>query len=157
MFSTLKNKVRAFIALFFVAVLLGSLLVKPVHILLVDHDLTEVMQTSATSGVLSTPQHDCTICSFEFCFFIPQSQIKIPKVDVAFVQKITPPTTERITNKNSHHFRLRGPPTVWILPPSCCSRTQVLLLWFVVSIFLINKIQCFTIVFSRIFTVWIVV
>ena len=112
MLSTLKNKVRAFIALFFVTVILGSLLVKPVHILLVDHDLTEVMQTSATYSVVSTPQHDCTICSFEFCFFIPQSQIQIPKVDVAFIQKITLPTTERIANQNSHHFRLRGPPAV---------------------------------------------
>jgi len=112
MLSTLKNKIRSFLALFFVTVLLGSLLVKPVHILLVDHDRTELLQTSATSGVVSTPQHDCTICSFEFCFFIPQSQAQIPRADVAFVQKITPPTTDRIANQNSHHFRLRGPPVV---------------------------------------------
>lgn len=113
MLSALKNKIRAFIALFFVTVLLGSLLVKPVHILLVDHDWTEALHISSASfGVVSTPQHDCTICSFEFCFFIPQSQVQIPRADVVFIQRITPPTTDRISNQNSHHFRLRGPPSV---------------------------------------------
>ena len=112
MHSTLKNNIRSFLALFFVTVLLGSLLVKPVHILMVDHGEAEALQISSEAGVVSLPQHDCTICSFEFCFFVPQSQVQIPKADVAFIQEITQPTTDRIVNQDSHHFRLRGPPVV---------------------------------------------
>jgi len=66
MFLSLKHKVNALVALLFSAVLLGSLLVKPLHILLVNHDRAETLEVNTESGAVSTPQHDCTICNFEF-------------------------------------------------------------------------------------------
>ena len=112
MFLPLKHKVNALVALLFSAVLLGSLLVKPLHILLVSHDRAETLEVHTESRAVSTPQHDCTICNFEFCFFIPQAQVYVPKADITFAVEITPRTIERTIQQTSHHFLLRGPPTL---------------------------------------------
>jgi len=112
MFTPFRHKINALVALLFSAVLLGSLLVKPLHILLVSHDRAETLKVHIESGAVSTPQHDCTICNFEFCFFIPQAQVYVPKADVTFAVEITPRTIERIIPQTSHHFLLRGPPTL---------------------------------------------
>lgn len=112
MFLSLKHKVHALVALLFSVVLLGSLLVKPVHILLVSHDRAETLKVQSDFGVVSVLGHDCSICNFEFCSFIPQSQVHVPKADVAFAQEITPRTIDRIIKQTSHHFQLRGPPSL---------------------------------------------
>ncbi len=110
MFPVLKHKFHALVALILSAVLLGSLLVKPVHILLVSHNRADTLKVQSDFGVISNPSHDCSICNFEFCYFIPQSQIHVPKADMTFAQEITPRTVDRIINQTSHHFQLRGPP-----------------------------------------------
>ena len=112
MFPTVKHKVHALVALLFSVVLLGSLLVKPVHILLISHDRAETLKVQSDFGVVSVPGHDCSICNFEFCFFIPQAQVYVPKADITFAVVITPRTIERIVQQTSHHFLLRGPPTL---------------------------------------------
>ena len=112
MFPTVKHKVHALLALFFTAVLFGSMFGKPVHILLSHHYETGVFNTSSTSGAISNPHSDCPICNFEFCSFIPQNQILVPKADMVFAQEVTPETADRIIHQTSHHFQLRGPPAL---------------------------------------------
>jgi hypothetical protein len=113
MFLSLKHKVHALLALFLTAVLFGSMLGKPVHILLSHHyEETAALNNFSTSGEISNPHSDCPICNFEFCSFIPQSQVHVPKADVAFAQEITPRTADRIIIQTSHHFQLRGPPVL---------------------------------------------
>jgi hypothetical protein len=108
----IKCKVHAFVALLFSAVLLVFLLVKPVHILFVSHDRVETLKLQSDFGVFSNSHHNCSVCNFEFCSFIPQAQVHIPKADISFAQKITPQTIDRIIKQTSHHFQLRGPPVL---------------------------------------------
>ena len=108
----IKRKVHAFVALLFSAVLLGSLLVKPVHILFVSHDRVETLKVQSDFGVISNSHHDCSVCNFEFCSFIPQAQVHVPKADISFAREITPRTINGIIKQTSHHFLLRGPPVI---------------------------------------------
>ena len=107
---SLKHKVHAFVALLFSAVLLGSLLVKPVHILFVSHDRAETLKVQSDFGIISNSHHDCSVCNFEFCSFIPQAPVHVPKADVSFAREITPRIVDGIIKQTSHHFQLRGPP-----------------------------------------------
>lgn len=108
----IKRKVHAFVALLFSAVLLGSLLVKPVHILFVSHDRAETLKVQSDYGVITNTHHDCSVCNFEFCSFIPQSPVHVPKADVSFAREITPRIIDGIIKQSSHHFLLRGPPVM---------------------------------------------
>jgi len=108
----IKRKVHAFVALLFSAVLLGSLLVKPVHILFVSHDRAETLKVQSDFGVITNTHHDCSVCNFEFCSFIPQSQVHVPKADISFAREITPRIVDGIIKQTSHHFLLRGPPVL---------------------------------------------
>ena len=109
---SLKHKVHAFVALLFSAVLLGSLLVKPVHILFVSHDRAETLKVQSDFGVITNTHHDCSVCNFEFCSFIPQASVHVPKADISFAREITPRTINGIIKQTSHHFLLRGPPVI---------------------------------------------
>lgn len=108
----IKRKVHAFVALLFSAVLLVSLLVKPVHILFVSHDRAETLKVQSDFGVITNTHHDCSVCNFEFCSFIPQSPVHVPKADVSFAREITPRIIDGIIKQSSHHFLLRGPPVM---------------------------------------------
>jgi len=113
MFQTTKHKAHALAALFFAAVLLGSIFIKPVHILLVSHDIAEAVNVQSDLGIVSNPHHhDCSICQFEFCSFIPQTPVNIPPMAVAFAKEVTPETTGSLSNLTSLHFQLRAPPVL---------------------------------------------
>ena len=111
MFKTIRHKVRIAYALLFTAVLIGSLLAKPVHVLLVHHDLVETIQSySHQKTYTNQHHHECAICDFEFCSFIPQKQVIVPQVNII-------PTNELVTRmvacfvcNSSHNFQLRAPP-----------------------------------------------
>jgi hypothetical protein len=107
----LKNNGRLFLALLLTAVLTGTLLIKPAHILLVHHELTEI-STGHSDGttVANSHQQDCPICDFEFCSFISSSVISVPKVAAVFAAELTPCTIDRPVDQSSHHFQLRAPP-----------------------------------------------
>jgi hypothetical protein len=112
MHRTLNHKIHVLSSLFLLTVLLGSILVKPIHILLVHHDLTERIEvTSHEISISNSHQQDCAICDFEFCTFIPQSQISIPQMTVIVRNEQTPPTVDCFVNTSTHLFQLRAPPT----------------------------------------------
>ena len=109
--NKLKNKVHVLLALFLTVVLSGTILVKPVHILLVHHELTELTSVHSNGTTLANPDHqDCLICDFEFCSFISSTPIIVPKVAVTYATEMTPRTIDRLTNLASHYFQLRAPP-----------------------------------------------
>lgn len=113
MFQTTKHKAPALLALFLSAVLFGSILVKPLHVLLVSHDIAEVVDVPSDLGLLSSPHHhDCSICQFEFCSFIPQVQVNVPPMAVTFAKELAPETTDCLSNRTSLHFQLRAPPVL---------------------------------------------
>ena len=107
--SILKR--QTYFALLLLVVFTGSILIKPVHILLVHHDLTQITTTKPDKTVVSIPSHhDCAICNFEFCSFISQHQVDLPKVSEIYAKELTPQVVDFIANQTSHHFQLRAPP-----------------------------------------------
>ena len=109
--SILKR--QTYFALLLLVVFTGSILIKPVHILLVHHDLTEITNTQTDIKVVSTPSHhDCTICDFEFCTFISQHQVDLLKVNEIYAKELTPQVVDFISTLNFHHFQLRAPPVI---------------------------------------------
>ncbi len=112
MHLTIKHKAHALLALLLSAVLFGSILAKPVHILLVHHDVAETLKVHSDFGVLSNSHRDCSICDFEFCSFIPQGQVAVPKVNIIFAKEIAPATIDCRINQTPHHFQLRAPPVL---------------------------------------------
>ena len=109
--SILKR--QTYFALLLLVVFTGSMLIKPIHILLVHHDLTEISAIQTDKTEVSTPSHhDCAICDFEFCSFISQHIIDLPKVSEIYAKVLTPQVVDLISNQNSHHFQLRAPPVI---------------------------------------------
>jgi hypothetical protein len=109
--SILKR--QTYFALLLLVVFTGSILIKPVHILLVHHDLTEITTIQPDKTVVSTPaHHDCAICDFEFCSFISQHIVNLPKVSEIYAPELTPQVVDFISTQNSHHFQLRAPPVI---------------------------------------------
>jgi len=99
------------IALFLTTVLTGSLLIKPAHILFVNHEQSKIIPAGSSQGVLSTlNSHDCSICNFEFCSFVPQKQVAIPQVNIFSLKEPATRTVSCVICKCSHNFQLRAPP-----------------------------------------------
>ena len=108
---TFIHKRQTYFALLLLVVFTGSILIKPIHILLVHHDLTEMTNTQPDKIVVTTPtHHDCAICDFEFCSFISQHIVDLPKVSEIYAKELTPQVVDFISTQNSHHFQLRAPP-----------------------------------------------
>jgi len=109
--KTTRQPLRIIFALFLTAVLVGSLLVKPAHILLVHHDLTERTTVHPDQKVITnTHHHECAICDFEFCSFIPQKQVIIPQVNILYVNELASRVVACFVSTASHRFQLRAPP-----------------------------------------------
>jgi len=107
------HKRQIYFALLLLVVFTGSMLIKPIHILLVHHDLTEITTTQPDKIVVTTPaHHDCVICDFEFCTFISQHIVDLPKVSEINAKELTPQVVDFISNQTSHHFQLRAPPVI---------------------------------------------
>jgi hypothetical protein len=104
-----NHKIHTLVALFLFAVLFGSIIIKPVHILLVHHQLTEIANPNEIR--LSSPQHhDCKICDFEFCSFIPQKQVIVPQVNIIYANELASRAVACFVSASSRHFQLRAPP-----------------------------------------------
>ena len=107
------HKRQIYFALLLLVVFTGSILIKPIHILLVHHDLTEMTAIQTDKAEVSTPSHhDCAICDFEFCSFVSQHQVDLPKVSEIYAKELTPQVIDFISNQTSHHFQLRAPPVL---------------------------------------------
>ena len=109
--KTIRYNGRALLALLLTAVLVSSLLIKPAHILFVHHDRSEATHTGHSLSNVSTYQdHDCSICDFEFCSFIPQKQVIVPQVTMFSLNELASRTVACFVCNSSHNFQLRAPP-----------------------------------------------
>ena len=108
---TKQYKGRVMLALLLTAVLTGSLLIKPAHILFVHHERTEIIHGGFPQNTVS-PFHarDCSICDFEFCSFIPQKQVIVPQVTMFSLNELASRTVACFVCNSSHNFQLRAPP-----------------------------------------------
>lgn len=101
------------IALFLSAVLTCSILIKPVHILFVHHDHSELNHACFPQKVLSTIHDtDCSICNFEFCSFIPQKQVALPQVNIFSLKEPATRTDAYFYCNYPLSFQLRAPPVI---------------------------------------------
>lgn len=99
------------LALLLSVVLVGSILIKPLHILLVHHSRFETVNIYSNQDLISVSyHHDCTICDFEFCNFIPQKQVVIPQVNIVFAIQLPTHVRFCFINEIAHQFQLRAPP-----------------------------------------------
>jgi len=108
-----KHTTQSLFALLLLAVFISSLLIKPAHILLAHHDLSEGV-CADQHGLAFTTDHysDCPICDFEFCTFIPQNKINIPQVTMVVRKEQTLHTVACLANLSTHLFQLRAPPAL---------------------------------------------
>jgi len=115
MSKTTRHQGRVLLAMFLSAVLVGSLLLKPVHVLFVHHDRTETVHPHSNQKAISTLHIlDCAICDVEFCSFIPQKQVVVPQVTNISILEPTLQEVVCLTKTSSHNFQLRAPPAAWI-------------------------------------------
>ena len=106
-------KRQTIFALLLLVVFTGSILIKPVHIVLVHHDLTRITNTHTNRTVVSIPlHHDCTICDFEFCSFIPQKQVIVPQVNIISTNEPAFRMVACFVCNFTHNFQLRAPPLI---------------------------------------------
>lgn len=102
---------RVVLALLLTAVLIGSLLIKPAHILFVHHERSEIIHGESPQKTVSPSHgHDCSICDFEFCSFIPQKQVIVPQVTMFSLNELASRTVACFVFNSSHNFQLRAPP-----------------------------------------------
>jgi len=105
------HKYQFFFALLLATLLTGSLLIKPVHILLVHHERSECTEMYPVHKTLSIHHdHDCAICDFEFCTFIPQKQVIVPQVNISYTNELASRMVACFVGTSSHNFQLRAPP-----------------------------------------------
>lgn len=108
-----KLTIQSPFALLLLAVFVGTMLVKPVHTLLADHQHSDVIGTSQGGHAITSDHYkDCPVCDFEFCTFIPQKQI-----DILFISRIVRneqalPTVGCLASVSTHLFQLRAPPVL---------------------------------------------
>jgi len=108
-----KHTLLSRFALLLLVVFVSSLLIKPVHILLAHHDLSEGVCTNEIGQTITIDHYnDCPICEFEFCTFIPQKQIAVPQVIVIVSKEQTLRTVACFANNSIQLFHLRAPPAL---------------------------------------------
>jgi len=109
--KTDKHTIQSRFALLLLVVFVGSLFIKPVHVLLAHHDLSDgICTTDHCQAVTTDHCTDCPICEFEFCTFIPQTQTGILQITVIVQNEQTRPTVDGLVSISTHLFQLRAPP-----------------------------------------------
>jgi len=105
------HKYKPFFALLLTFLLTGTILIKPVHILLVHHDQAYINNINPVHKTFSTLHYqDCVICDFEFCSFIPQKQVIVPQVNIIYIHELASRMVACFVSASSHNFQLRAPP-----------------------------------------------
>ena len=117
MVKTIIHKEKIFVALLLSVVLISAILIKPAHLLFVHHEGTEISHSQLSLKIISNYHaHDCVICDFEFCSFIPQKQVIVPQVNISYLKEPANRAVTCFVCTSSHIFQLRAPPAVWISP-----------------------------------------
>jgi len=85
------HKYKSFFSLLLTSLLIGSILIKPIHILLIHHEQTELTNIDPDHKTLSVLQdNNCAICDLGFYFFIPQKQVIVPQVNITYTFELAP-------------------------------------------------------------------
>jgi len=113
MSKTTQHTSKSLLALLFLAVFMGSLLIKPAHSLLSHHELSENVSVDLHKQAIATDKYkDCPICDFEFCTFIPQKAITVPPLTELVQKEQTVYTVACLARISSYLFQLRAPPAL---------------------------------------------
>ena len=108
-----KQTIQSRFALILLSVFIGSLLIKPLHILLSHHQhAEESISIEHDEKITANHYNYCPICDFEFCTFIPQKQISITQVTLIVRKEQTLPTVACLAAISTHLFQLRAPPSL---------------------------------------------
>jgi hypothetical protein len=108
-----KHIIRVQLALLFLAMFTFTLVSKPLHTLLVHHNVSESYCTfQHEKSVTANHFQECFICEFEFCTYISQGQVNVPQTNVIVCEAATPQLVSCIIQRSSHHFQLRAPPVI---------------------------------------------
>ena len=108
-----KDFLKSTIAMFLTSLLFFSYVVKPVHVLIVHHNLSSRLEVPPGKAEISTPNHhDCSICNFEFCSFVDQEVTKVPTVVFAISQELGSLVPMAIQYYSAPFFSLRAPPVI---------------------------------------------
>jgi hypothetical protein len=108
-----KDFFKSAIALLLTSLLFFSYVVKPVHVLIVHHDLASRLEVPSENAELSIPNHhDCSICNFEFCSFIDHEKPKIPSVVFTLSQELGTSVPAAVQYYSARFFSLRAPPAI---------------------------------------------
>jgi len=106
-----KHTIQSLFTLLLLAVFVGSMLIKPVHVLLAHHDSTEGVCENQHEIAFTTDHYkDCPICDFEFCTFIPVKSIRLPQITAIVRNEQTQSTVACLAGISTHLFQLRAPP-----------------------------------------------
>jgi len=106
-------KYQTYSALLLAFLLIGCILIKPAHILLIHHERAECTNFDPVHKILSIHHdHDCAICNFEFCSFIPQKQVIVPQVNITYTIELASRMVACFVGTSIHNFQLRAPPVI---------------------------------------------
>lgn len=107
----ISNKIRNSIAVLFLTAFIGTLLVKPLHLLSHDHSHTCLSEKSANPDKSNHP-HDCGICHFSLSAYtfqeLPTFNARIDVPETIIIGKEYHYTSQEVVILPS----LRGPPIV---------------------------------------------
>lgn len=104
-----RHHCNVLFAIILSVVLSGSILIKPIHIILVHHDLTEIICAHSEHKTVFIPfLSKCSICDFEFCSFITQKHNLVSQVNV--IHELVFPIVPNFLLIESNHNQLRAPP-----------------------------------------------
>ena len=108
--KTINHKGHIILAFLLSGVLFSSILIKPIHILIVHHDVNELFNIHQNQLTISKPHHaGCAICNLVFCSFLSQRQVIVPQVNI-ITYELASGTVACFVSALCYHFQLRAPP-----------------------------------------------
>ena len=111
--KTDKYTLQSRFALLLLAVFFGSLLLKPAHILLSQHQhVKESISIQNEENVTTNHFVYCPVLDFEFCIFIPQQKTSVPQATMIARNEQTLNTVACLANNSTYLFLLRAPPAL---------------------------------------------
>lgn len=104
---------REFSALSLLIVMTFAVLVKPLHVFIIDHScLYNSVSDHLHDEFNNFKDTDCPICDFEFCQIIPQSDTEVPTAVSFPYHQFVVHEVDCFVENSAYYFDLRAPPAV---------------------------------------------
>ncbi|MBB3187108.1 hypothetical protein [Microbacter margulisiae] len=113
MYFSSKKRLISFervLAIFLLSLMCGALLIKPVHIFFIHHNVV-VMHDTETK-ISSPVEKDCPICDFEFFLYTSHTEHPLPQAALLPHQKERAVITSKAFNSFAGALSLRAPPVL---------------------------------------------